>query len=102
MFLFGKIFTSHYLCYLATFAYQHTERLVLNKSRQPLLANNLKPIFSNAKERKFCIWGATGDAGWSQPAWDMYVWDDTALELGQAQLGAGSQYPRAGKALNCP
>lgn len=80
----------------------NTERLVLNKSRQPLLANNLKPIFSNAKERKFCIWGATWDAGWSQPAWDMYVWDDTALELGQAQLGAGSQYPRAGKALNCP
>lgn len=79
---------------------KHTEKLVLNNSRQPLLGKTLKTIFSNAKERKFCIWRAAGEAGWSQPAWDTYGWDDTALELGQAQLGTGSQYSRSpGKAF---
>lgn len=75
---------------------------MLNKPREPLLDNNSKIIFSNAKERKFCVWKAAGDDGWSQAAWDTYGWDDTALEPGQARLGAGSQYSRSpAKAFDC-
>lgn len=103
MFLFGKIFTSQYLCYLATFAYQTQRSLCRTNRGSHCWVITWKASFSNAKERKFCIWRATGGAGWSQPVWDTYGWDDTALEPGQARLGAGSQYSRSpGKAFELP
>lgn len=77
---------------------------MLNKSRQPLLGKDLKTIFSNAKERKFCIWRAAEErlggpsqrgtrmAGMTQP------WSWARLGLEQAANIPGLLE----KLFNCP